>query len=73
MVMVDRFENREDLAVKIAWEGGLDLVMDYGIHVRNMPEGDIELQELWTELESAWDKYVAVRSKVEELLPSEAW
>ena len=66
---MSRFENRERLAQKIAWEGGLDMAMDYGITTEMLPEGDTELLEAWAPMQEAWDAYAEAAVKVRELLP----
>ena len=63
-----RFESREALAAKIEWEGGVLESVDYGIKAEDMPEGDTELSELWTELVIAYRKADDLARKVHTIL-----
>jgi hypothetical protein len=65
---MSRFENRDQLAAKIEWEGGVLEAVDYGIRSTDMPEGDVELEELWKELEDAYSKVVSPADKISKLL-----
>jgi hypothetical protein len=68
--MSDRFESRRALADKIEWEGGsLADALDYGIRVKDMPEGDEELITAWTALDEAWAEFGRRAGVVEKLLP----
>lgn len=67
--MSTRFESREALAAKIAWEGGLIESLDYGIRPEDMPEGDTELAEAWKALYDAYQVVDRLADKVDELLP----
>lgn len=66
--MSDRFEDREDLAAKIEWEGGLMEALDYGIKTEMMPEGDAELTEAWAKLEASFRETSRLADAVQELL-----
>jgi hypothetical protein len=66
--MSDRFEDREELANKIEWEGGIIDALDYGIKTENMPEGDTELAEAWGKLEAAYHELTPLTDAVEKLL-----
>lgn len=66
-----RFNDREDLAGKIAWEGGFNEAMEYGIRIDDMPEDDIELANAWQILDITWGTYVKARDRVRNLLPEE--
>ncbi len=70
--MSDRFICRWDVASKIEWEGGIFEALDYGIKARDMPEGDQELIDAWTALETAYDAAAACAEKVHHLLPDES-
>jgi hypothetical protein len=69
--MAKRFESREALASKIEWEGGVLESVDYGITVSDMPEGDTELEDLWAEMEPAYEKAAELARKVAQILDTE--
>lgn len=69
--MPDRFKNREDLAGKIGWEGGLEMSLDYGITADMMPEGDQEMTDAWTGLDAAWAALKPHLEAVRDLLPDD--
>ena len=66
--MSDRFEDREALAAKIEWEGGLMEALDYGIKTDDMPEGDTELTEAWAKLEASFRETSRLAHAVEKLI-----
>lgn len=63
------FENRQEVAGKIDWEGGILSSLDYGLTDEDMPEGDTELREAWAELMAAFSYVRSARQRVEMLLP----
>lgn len=63
-----RFEDREHLAGKIEWEGGMEMALDYGIRLKDLPKGDAELEDLWVPMEEAWETYREHAEAVEKLL-----
>lgn len=63
------FENRQEVAGKIDWEGGILESLDYGLTEEDMPEGDTELREAWAELMAAFTYVRAARRRVSILLP----
>ena len=67
--MSDRFEDREALAAKVSWEGGILEALDYGITTEYMPEGDAELTEAWAKLEASFRETAKLADVVENLLP----
>ena len=69
--MADRFPDRENLAAKIEWEGGLMEALDYGITTEMMPEGDAELAEAWTKLEASFKETSKLADVVQDLLDAE--
>jgi hypothetical protein len=68
---VSRFEGAEALAAKIAWEGGMEMALDYGIKTEDMPEGYITLMERWADMQAKWETYREAAELVEELLPDQ--
>jgi hypothetical protein len=69
IAMSDRFEDREALAAKIEWEGGLMEALDYGIKTEMMPEGDTELEQAWAKLEASFRETSRLADAVAEMLP----
>jgi hypothetical protein len=67
--MSDRYEDRQAVADKIAWEGGNWSALEYGIHASAMPEGDIELEAAWAALDSAFVEAEHAWQRVRALLP----
>lgn len=65
---MSRFENREELAGKIDWEGGLWSALEYGIRAADLPEGDLELLDAWIELQSHFDSAQRVANRIYEML-----
>lgn len=65
---MSRFENREELAGKIDWEGGLWSALEYGISAEDMPEGDSDLMEAWAELERHWKAASKAANVIYEML-----
>lgn len=65
---MSKFENRQEVADKIDWEGGYAEALDYGIKTADMPEGDTELAEAWQKLVDAWGPFEAAANAVNELL-----
>lgn len=63
-----RFTDREGLAGKIIWEGGIYESLHYGIKTEDMPEGDEELAAAWADMQDAWKALEGVMGFVEELL-----
>lgn len=51
------FEDRQDLLSKIYWEGGIFGALEYGIREGDMPDGDTELQDAWSDLQSSYEIY----------------
>lgn len=51
--MPSRYHDREDLAAKVEWEGGVsDAILDYGITHDQLPEGTpTEVVEAWKRVE----------------------
>lgn len=68
---MSRFLTREELAGKIAYEGGFDAALDYGIRMEDMPESDYEMINAWQIMEICWGTYVKAREKVRKLFPEE--
>jgi hypothetical protein len=66
--MSDRFPDRENLAAKIEWEGGLMEALDYGITTEMMPEGDEELFVAWEKLEASFRETSKLADAVQDLL-----
>ena len=66
--MSDRFEDREALAAKVSWEGGILEALDYGITTEMMPEGDTELTEAWAKLEASFRETSRLADAVEKLI-----
>lgn len=66
---MSRFESREALAGKIAWEGGNWAALEYGIDADDMPEGDEELTAAWAALDQAFKQAGDAWDVVEALLP----
>jgi hypothetical protein len=67
----ERFPDRQALAAKIGWEGGLEESLDYGITAAWMPEGDDELIAAWTALEAAHAALHEPLKAVRDLLPDD--
>ena len=65
---MSRFEDREHVAGKIEWEGGMEMALDYGIKAADMPKDDAELEAAWTVMEEKWDDYREEAAKVLKLL-----
>ncbi|MEV4575993.1 hypothetical protein AB0K16_22375 [Nonomuraea jabiensis] len=65
---MSRFEDREALAGKIEWEGGMEMALDYGIDSQDLPEGDTELETVWIPMEEAWVAFREAADVVENLL-----
>jgi hypothetical protein len=63
-----RYRTRQDVGSKVDWEGGLVEALDYGIKADDMPEGDTELIEAWTELQAAHAVLEKAAEKVTALL-----
>jgi hypothetical protein len=66
---LSKFENREDLAGKISWEGGIDMALDYGIIWQDMP--DKELEDAWYSMQQAYENFEHYRDIVEDLMPED--
>ncbi|GII63563.1 hypothetical protein Skr01_36480 [Sphaerisporangium krabiense] len=66
---MSRFDSRQDVAFKVAWEGGLYEALEYGIKVNDLPEGDTELAEAWRALDGAHTAFEEAAEKVRALLP----
>ena len=66
---MSRYENREDVAAKVAWEGGMEGVLDYGLSSHHLPEDDGELIAAWDEMVDCWNEYRVKATRVEALLP----
>lgn len=42
---MSKYQNRQEVADKADWEGGLlDFIFGYGLHLDELPEGDVELR-----------------------------
>lgn len=67
-----RFENRQALVDKIEWEGDLSDAVAYGIRATDMPEGDAELVNAWTHLETTYREFEKAMNAVRKLLPDDA-
>lgn len=63
------YDNREELAGKIDWEGGLEDALDYGIKLDDLPEDDTELRTAWEPMQKAWEEFQRLADPVRELLP----
>jgi hypothetical protein len=66
----DRYQDRQTLADKIAWEGGNWDALEYGIRASQMPEGDTELEAAWAVLDAAFAEAEAAWERVSALLPN---
>jgi hypothetical protein len=67
---VSRYENRQEIADKADWEGGLlDFIFGYGLEVADCPEGDDELREAVAEVL----KLKPAIDRLEKLLPEPAY
>lgn len=66
--MTDRYPDRESVAAKIEWEGGIAAALDYGIHAGDMPEGDTALAAAWQRLEAAYAVFDLLAGDVQALL-----
>lgn len=69
--MSARYPDRNTLANKIEWEGGILESVSYGIRAADMPEGDDELTAAWAALESAHKTADEARAAVAKLLKIE--
>jgi hypothetical protein len=67
--VTDQYPDRLAVANKVEWEGGLIDALGYGIHAKDMPEGDTGLTAAWTALENAWNAMQPLITAVEALLP----
>lgn len=68
----DRFANRDAVRLKIEWEGGVFEALDYGLNASDMPEGDQELMNAWSDLEVAWNAMQPLIIRVDMLIYGEA-
>jgi hypothetical protein len=66
---MSKFEDRQAVASKIGWEGGIWEALEYGIKTEDMPEGDTELAEKWEALRTAFASAEAAWNAVSALLP----
>jgi len=66
---MSKFEDRQAVASKIGWEGGIWEALEYGIKTDDMPEGDTELAEKWEVLRLAFSSAEAAWNAVNALLP----
>lgn len=65
-----RYENRQELADRVVWEGGLDeFILNYGLAFNDLPEGDKELELAWCDLDEAKLNFEVALMKFEKLLP----
>jgi hypothetical protein len=63
----ERYGNKQDLAAKVDWEGGLTEAIEYGIRTGDLPAGTPQaIIDAWKRLE---DSYVDV-GRVNEWLHS---
>jgi hypothetical protein len=63
---VTTYANRQDLANKAEWEGGIiDMLFGYGLKPEDVPEDDTELREAIAEALKA-GRWIA---KIENMLP----
>lgn len=65
---MSRFEDRQSLAYKIEWEGGIYESLHYGIKPDDMPEGDTELEAAWLVIYDAFRMFEIAMERVEELM-----
>jgi hypothetical protein len=71
---MSKFENRQELADKIEWEGGLEDALDYGIKSSDLPESETKLIAAWALMEAAFDELERAKRAVAELIPElELW
>jgi hypothetical protein len=71
---MSKFENRQELADKIEWEGGLEDALDYGIKSSDLPESETKLIAAWALMEEAFDELERAKRVVAELIPElEPW
>lgn len=66
---MEQFDDRQELADKIGWEGGIEPALEYGLTAEHVPAGDDELFDAWTEMDVTWNPYLEKRNVVEALLP----
>lgn len=65
-----KYENRQELADKIAWEGGIDeFLTGYGLNVEHLPANDPELKKAFLKLNKSLIAYEKDRDSFEALLP----
>jgi hypothetical protein len=51
------YENRQDLCDKMRWEGGLEMFLDYGLSLEDLPANDPDLYEAASIMLDAWYEY----------------
>lgn len=64
--------NTTQFAGKVAWEGGIEEALQYGLRSTDI-DGNDELRKAWAEMEIAWKKFQDKVGPVEALLPDSAW
>lgn len=68
-ITVSSYENRQELADKIDYEGGIyEMLFGYGLGVEDMPDG--ELRTLMTKIKSVTNVLEPLISEFEKLLPA---
>lgn len=67
---MSRYENRQELANKIDWEGGIfDMLFGYGLRAEDLPEGDVELAQRFAHIETLKGAFERAVDNLTELLP----
>lgn len=51
------YKNRQELFDKMNWEGGLEMFLDYGLSVDDLPFDDDELYGAVNDMLWYWDEY----------------
>lgn len=65
-----RYANRQEIADKAQWEGGIqEFILDYGLSLKHLPEGDKELEKAWYRLEETKEDFEVALLAFENLLP----
>ena len=67
---MSRYENRQELADKIDWEGGLyDMLFGYGLSRHDLPKDDAELLAAFDDVQALIDDVSGKIGRFEALLP----
>lgn len=65
---MSRYADRQELAEKIVWEGGLlEFIFGYGVSLTDLPEGDHELRQAFAAVLAVEPAIVQLESLLPEV------